>query len=116
MKGYIEERAVEIANYIVEKNDNKFLMYCDYSNDTTYKNYLVKDNSVIKLGSSPECNICIKLSNILPEHLKINYLEGKWSVELIENAVCYINDKKIKSNKINCNNGIKEGKNEKKRY
>ena len=104
--GNSENIKLKIKNfYLVEKDQNKFLMYCDYSNDSTYKNYLVKDNSIVKIGSSPECNICIKLSNILPEHLKLNYTNGKWSVELTENAVCYINDKKIKTNKMNCNNG-----------
>ena len=91
--------------YIVEKNENKFLMYCDYSNDPTYKNYIVKDGSTISIGSAETCNVSIPLSNILPEHVKLTFQGGIWTLNLLPNAVCYLNGRKIKKDVMRCSNG-----------
>ena len=38
--GKSENICLKVKNfYIVEKNEEKFLLYCDYSNDTSFKNY-----------------------------------------------------------------------------
>ncbi len=104
--GKSENICLKVKNfYIVEKNEEKFLLYCDYSNDTSFKNYLVKDNTVVKVGSGSDCTINIRMSNILPEHVHLNYQGGKWNVEVLENAACYLNDKKLKKGKTKCDNG-----------
>ena len=63
--GNTENIALKIKSYyIVEKGENKFLLYCDYGNDTTFKNYLVRDGSVVSVGSAETASIVIPLSNI----------------------------------------------------
>ena len=104
--GNTENVVLKIKSYyIVEKNDNKFLLYCDYSNDMSYKNYLVKDGTTIIVGSSVDANICIPLSNILSEHIKLTFQGGVWTLTLSEGAVCYLNDRIIKKSSIRCDNG-----------
>ena len=91
--------------YIVEKNEQRHLMYCDYSNDPTYKNYMVKEGSAISIGSAQTCNIYIPLSNILPEHAKLVFQGGSWILMTAENSVCYVNDKRVKKTNVRCSNG-----------
>ena len=104
--GNTENIVLKVKNYyIVEKGENKFLMYCDYSNDPTYKNYMVKDGSAINIGSDKTCNVCIPLSNILPLHAKLVFQAGVWTLNVAQNAVIYLNGKKVKKDVVRCNNG-----------
>ncbi len=81
--------------YNVEKNDKKYLLYCDYLTDNTYKNYIIKDNSVIKFGSSAACNISVPISIVGNEHITLTYKDKKWTLEVGDNLVCYVNDRRV---------------------
>ena len=91
--------------YVIEKNNEKFLLYCDYCNDTTFKNYSVPEGYTLSIGSDSNCNICIPLSNFMPLHTKLNFQNGYWSVEVTQDAIVYLNNKRVKNNSFNCNNG-----------
>ena len=106
MAGRTENIILKIKTYyIVEKNNEKFLLYCDYSNDTSYNNYMAKEGVPIIIGSGQSCNICIPLSTVLPEHVKLVFQSGSWNLMISENALCYLNDKKVKNLSIRCSNG-----------
>lgn len=103
--GNTENIVLKIKSYyIVEKGENKFLLYCDYGNDTTFKNYLVKEGSVVSVGSAETSSIVIPLSNILPEHIKLTFQNNVWILNLTEGAVCYLNNRIVKK-QTRCNNG-----------
>ncbi|MBQ4634068.1 MAG: type VII secretion protein EssC [Bacilli bacterium] len=104
--GNTENIILKIRNYyIVEKDNNRFLLFCNYLGDLSFKNFLVKKGVPVTVGSDKNCNICIPLSNILPVHVQITFQEGFWNVVLPENSICYLNDKRIKENNINVYNG-----------
>ena len=88
--------------YNVEKNDKKYLLYCDYLTDSSYKNYIIKDNSVIKFGSASTCNISVPISIVGNEHIILTYKDKKWTLEVGENLVCYVNDRRVEK-KSTCN-------------
>ena len=93
------------AFYLVEKNNKRYILYSDYSNDTTFNNYSIKDNSTIKVGKSALNNICIPLSCINDNHLTLTYINKKWNIILNDNSVCYLNNKKVNKKNIQCNFG-----------
>ena len=105
-KGNSDNIVLKIKNYyIVEKSDNRFLLYCDYSNDTTFKNYLINDGTLLTIGSAETSNIYIPLSNILPEHVKLQFKDGVWTLFVTDGAVCYLNDRIVKKQSVVCYNG-----------
>ena len=91
--------------YIVEKDKQKFLLFCDYNNDTSFKSFFAEPERIITIGSDEKANIYIPLSNILPIHVKIKYNKQNWNIEVTEGAVCYLNDEAIKNKNIIGNNG-----------
>lgn len=104
--GNTENIVLKVKNYyMVLYGENKYLMYCDYSNDSTYKNFRVKDGTTLIVGSSYNANLVVTISSFLPEHLKLVYQNNRWTVYPLNGATCYINNKKVKSECFICNNG-----------
>ncbi len=91
--------------YLVEKDSKKYLLYSDYENDNSFNNYTVNDNVVIKVGKSPNNQVCIPLSCVNDEHFELSYTNKKWNIKINENSVCYLNGRKIKNQITNCNFG-----------
>ena len=104
--GNTENLILKVKNYyIVEKDEKKILMYCDYSNDQSFKSYSVKDGSCINVGSDNTCNIYIPIHNVLSQHIKLTFQSGVWTVSVLDNAEVYLNDRRIKKESIVCSNG-----------
>ena len=92
--------------YGVKINDKKFLMMSDYFSDTSFNYFTVQPNTIINIGSADNNNnIVMPLSCVNQEHASLENKENQWILNIKNNSVVYLNDKRVKKESVPCRNG-----------
>ena len=77
--------------YIIDYNNRKSVMYCDYRFDETSKLYQVSGEGSFKFGSQTDCEIIYKNPYFKEYHFELIYKDGKWVVSANKSAFVYVN-------------------------
>ena len=91
--------------YIVEKDNEKKIMYVSPANDNTYKGYSVTQGATYKIGKSGNCEIITQNEHLESEHLEILFGNNKWKIKRLNDSVVYLDKLIMKEEELIVNNG-----------
>ena len=105
-KGNDERITLELKNYyVIDNHKERYVLYCDDLNTSSFKAYQVLNGSVIRVGSSTSANINIPLPYLKDVEYELSYQNDIWSIRRSAETKVYLNDSLIKEDVVNTRNG-----------
>ena len=90
--------------FYVNYNKVNKIVYFSKSYDESMQLYKINENAQLTIGKK-DCSIIYDNINIQDKHLILTYADGKWSLEIGNNALVYVNNGLVLKSKINLSNG-----------
>ncbi len=103
-----EEIVLKPRNYyIVEKEDKKYVLYCNYENDNSYEGYKVIDKKEIKVGKNLNNELCLNHPYLQEIEYSLEYdsANNNWLVKQDKNSKVYLNNELVSAESFNAKNG-----------
>lgn len=90
--------------FVSYKNVNK-IVYFTKSYDDSLKLYKVKSNVTLTVGKNNNSSIIYNNMYIQDHHMTLNYINGKWNLQINNNSLVYVNEGLVSKTKTDLSNG-----------
>lgn len=100
----IDSTFISVGNFYVAKiaKENDALIFCDDVYNKKNVQLMIKNDAEINIGSKDNCQIQYVNNYTEPEHARLSYANGIWSVSsLSQNAKIYVNKERVHNEKLN---------------
>ena len=84
------------SSYIIEKDNKKYVLYCDRVYDNTFECFNVTDNQTIKVGRNVNNDISLNLPYFSDTYFSLALQNGNYVIRKNSKAVVYCNNEIIK--------------------
>ena len=81
--------------YIIEKNNKKYVLYCEKVNDETFECYEILDNQSIKIGKNENNDISINIPYFGDIQIVLSIQNGNYVVQKAKESLVYCNNEII---------------------
>ena len=93
------------AYYIVEKNNKKYVLFCDYDTDNSFVSFAVSDQNTVRVGKSVDNEISLSHPYLLDTEFVMAIENGFWKIKKNLSSNLYLNNKVVKDEVFYAKNG-----------